>query len=224
MANTDQSQAGATGDLDVEALVSAISPARLEPFLLAVGHDPGRALALYLWNAAVGEAFYLPLQAFEVALRNILNNRLSALYGPDWWRSGPVADCYSPERWTDISTLTRRLRARSKPETNAQAVEGLSLGFWVALLESRYNSAIWNSHLTSVFPHLPEKTPRRLVADRARHAQYLRNRISHHEPIFARDLSRDFSRLMQFLGWLSPAKAAWIRPHCRVPALLRRKP
>jgi hypothetical protein len=29
---------------------------------------------------------------------------------------------------------------------------------------------------------------------------------------------------MELLTWLCPHKAAWVRPYCRVPALLRQKP
>jgi len=34
------------------------------------------ALALYLWNAQLGAAFHVPIQAVEVALRNSVNKAL----------------------------------------------------------------------------------------------------------------------------------------------------
>jgi hypothetical protein len=52
----------------------------------------------------------------------------------------------------------------------------------------------------------------------------LRNRISHHEPIFKRDLLLDFGELMKLLAWICPSTSAWIRPHCQVAALMRQKP
>lgn len=38
------------------------------------------------------------------------------------------------------------------------------------------------------------------------------------------DLSKEFSETMVLLGWICPIKQAWVRPHCRVPDLLRQKP
>ena len=48
----------------------------------------------------------------------------------------------------------------------------------------------------------------------------LRNRIAHHEPIFARDLARDHERILEVAEWISPATTAWIEHHSRVPEVL----
>ena len=37
----------------------------------------------------------------------------------------------------------------------AQIVAGLSFGFWVGLLQPKYNPDLWSSHLRVAFPHLP---------------------------------------------------------------------
>ena len=46
----------------------------------------------------------------------------------------------------------------------------------------------------------------------------------HHEPLIARDALQDFSTVMGLLEWIGHVKAAWIRPHCRVPLVVREKP
>jgi hypothetical protein len=66
---------------ETEALLRAISQDRFTTYLKAAGHDPERALALYLWNAQIGEAFHLPIQAVEVALRNSINAPRRCIWG-----------------------------------------------------------------------------------------------------------------------------------------------
>jgi hypothetical protein len=74
------------------------------------------------------------------------------------------------------------------------------------------------------FPDLPQDKTRNALAKRAGEVAFIRNRISHHEPIFSRDLSKDFQHLLEFLSWICPTKAGWIKPHCRVQEVLRQKP
>ena len=64
----------------IDALKLSISSDRLATYLKATGFDDDRALRLYLWNAIVGEAFHLPIQAVEVGLRNCINFALCADY------------------------------------------------------------------------------------------------------------------------------------------------
>ena len=47
----------------------------------------------------------------------------------------------------------------------------------------------------------------------------LRNRIAHHEPIFARRLLEDHQRILDVTGWFSPPARTWIERHSRVPLL-----
>ena len=57
----------------IAAILTAISPDRFRTYLIAAGHDQRRAFRLYLWNAQLGEAFHMPIQAVEVGLRNAIN-------------------------------------------------------------------------------------------------------------------------------------------------------
>jgi len=205
-------------------LTATISPDRTGRYLNAAGHDPARALALYLWNAQIGEAFHVPIQTVEVALRNRINQCLKELYGAEWWEHDNLKDILDGERRADLELVFRRIRNRELETTNSQVVAGLSFGFWAGLLQSRYNPEIWSRKLRVAFPNLPQNRGRKSVATRAGQIAYLRNRITHHEPIFYRDLSKDYHEIMEFLEWLCPTMSTWIRPHCRVPVVLRQKP
>ena len=99
----------------VEALKVSISSDRLATYLKAAGFDEDRALRLYLWNASIGEAFHLPIQAVEVGLRNCINFALCAEFGFDWWRNSSFLSQVDRERRLDILTAERRIKNRGHP-------------------------------------------------------------------------------------------------------------
>jgi hypothetical protein len=205
-------------------IIKTLSPERFGTYLMAAGHNYDRAKNLYIWNAHMGESFHTPIQAVEVALRNGVNTALVAKYGPDWWRNGAFLAIIDRERTIDLETVQRRIRRRGLALVTGQVVAGLSFGFWVGMLQRRYNPEIWGAHLRSAFPSLPQSENRDSLFRAASAVAFLRNRISHHEPIFKRDLLADFSHMMTMLRWLCPETHDWVRPHCRVPELVRRKP
>ncbi len=208
----------------IHALAEIISAERLGTYLNAAGHDASRALELYLWNAKIGEAFHIPIQAVEVGLRNRISNGLCTVFGPDWWQSEGFEKISDRRRLDDLDTVQRRLRNRGKDVRTGQIVAGLSFGFWVSMLAPRYNPTIWSAHFRSTFPKAPNNLTRDKMFKKSQRIANFRNRISHHEPIFTRDLSGDYSSCMEMLSWLCPEKRKWIKPHCRVPIVLRQKP
>lgn len=206
------------------ALLRVISADRFSTYLVAAGHNPTRALDLYIWNAHIGEAFHTPIQAVEVALRNCVNCGLIAKYGQDWWQDDDLAEELDEERTGDLAQVLRRISNRNLTLCNGQVVAGLSFGFWVGMLSRRYNPSIWSQHLRISFPFLPAGIGRDDIFKKAGEIAFLRNRISHHEPLIKRNISADYSTVMAFLAWLCPTKLKWIRANCRVPQVLRLKP
>lgn len=209
---------------DIDALRRAISEERLGTYLAAAGFDVEQALRLYVWNAQMGEAFHVSIQAVEIALRNQVNHTLIDVYGARWWEAPPLLMLLSEQAQSDIRLVLTRIRNRRLEVSNGQVVAGLSFGFWVGLLQKRYNPSLWSGRLHSAFPHYPPERNRATLAATAARVATLRNRIAHHEPIFQRDLSLEHADIMRLLRWISPRKAAWIRPYCRVQNLLRQKP
>lgn len=207
-----------------DRLRPVISDERLGTYLTAAGFDADRALKLYVWNAQVGEAFHLPIQAVEVGLRNRINIALVSEFGTDWWKQGRLLALLDHERTADLNLVLRRIRNRKLKAGTGQIVAGLSFGFWLGMLQKRYNPSLWSSQLRSAFPSLPADRNRASLAVAAARVVTLRNRIWHHEPIIGRDLSADHGTVMTVLEWICPVKAAWVRPYCRVPQLLRQKP
>ena len=92
-------------------------------------------------------------------------------------------------------------------------VATLAFGFWVALLgagsrieragpKADYEKTLWRPALRGAFSHRAPLTRRQahkpLDALRA-----LRNRIAHHEPVFARPLREDHDRILEVTGWIT---------------------
>lgn len=207
----------------IDAIYTTVSHERMATYLVASGQDRQRAARLYLWNAKMGEAFHVVIQGVEVALRNAVNRALVAEFGVDWWTNQRFLDLIDHDRQGDLDLVRRRLRNRNLPEINGQIVAGLSFGFWVGMLQ-RYNVEIWSKHLRVVFPNLPEARSRKSLAASISHIAFLRNRISHHEPLLKRNHSNDYKVVTETLEWICPSKSGWLRPHCRVPELMRQKP
>jgi hypothetical protein len=209
---------------EIAAILTAISPDRFNTYVTASGHNQERALKLYIWNARLGEAFHMPIQAAEVALRNSINLALSNVYTSNWWDCKNLFDLLDEERIGDLTTVLRRIRNRGLELYTGQVVAGLSFGFWVGILDGRYNPPIWGGQLRKAFPSFPKERSRKSLYTTVRDIATLRNRISHHEPLIGRDSLADFSNLMALLGWICPQKAVWIKPHCRVPQIVRERP
>lgn len=111
----------------------------------------------------------------------------------------------------------------------------LSLGFWAALF-SRAQQTLWNTHLNSQFSgYVPVVGVRprasrsgRMRPPTAREAlqadlnviKVVRNRIAHHEAIFASDLDAWWTILTRVLAVICADTATWVSGHSRMPHIL----
>jgi hypothetical protein len=207
-----------------EALSRTLSAGRLNTYLIAAGRDQARALRLYLWNAELGAAFHPVIQAAEVGLRNSINYALSSQYGDEWWGNEGPEGLLDADRIKDLAVVKQRIRNRDQDMNSGQVVAGLSFGFWVGMLQPRYNPPLWGRQLRNAFPYLPTTVARKALAAKGQRVAFLRNRISHHEPIFQREVLADISELMTMLQWICPITHDWLKPHCRVYDLMRHRP
>jgi hypothetical protein len=195
----------------LELLVSALSRARYEPFLVATGKDLDRAWNLYQWNSAVSSAILESIGTVEVPLRNSLHRQLCDLSqrrhgSPDWFNmlayeltDGSVADV---EKAKD--RITRRLAA----VTPGRIVAELNLGFWRYLLGERYARSLWNpgglSGLRGAFGPISDRRTIDLAVTRM---YELRNRVAHHEPVIKfteAELVAEIHGMDRLLGWMNP--------------------
>ena len=163
-----------------------------------------------------------------LALRNALHRELTRLYGAAWYDNLAAGlDRGALER---IADAKRKIAPGGGTVTPSKMVARLSFGFWVSLLGSggrldaagrraNYEMTLWRPALRRAFPYRTPLT--RIQAYQPLNAlRKLRNRIAHHEPIFARPLLEDHERIVEVTGWISPGARTWIDRHSRVPLLL----
>jgi hypothetical protein len=209
----------------LRAFDRTISAPRWGTYLVASGFRTDVAHALYLWNASAGESFLFPLQATEVALRNVVSDALTATFGSRWWLDAGGRRCLGDERCDDVDRARARIRNKYRTEPDAgRIVASLMFGFWSAMLRRQYDGAIWDARTMEAFPNLTDGRTIRNVSDTAGAILTLRNRIFHHEPLIGRDLSRDYGEILRLLGWICPLTRAWVARNATVPTVLRQRP
>lgn len=193
----------------------SLSLERLTRYLVETQGNRKEALRLYAWNTSVSAAFYGPLQALEIALRNAMHNRLSEKYSTDWYDKVPLIRKNSIQ----LATVKSNLENRPDVITPPDIISELSFGFWVLLLSHPYEMTLWRPTLRKAFPHA-KAIKRKQAYDPLRDLKDLRNRIAHHRPIFFHPLDRYYCNILEVIGWISPHKRNWVAAHSRVEEIL----
>lgn len=212
---------------EIAAIPYVISQPRFATYLRVQQNDIRAALALYRWNVELSAAFFMPLQICEVAIRNAAAEAIERVHGSTWpWvvgfsRTLPITRRgYDPSH--DLRDVTR------KHTTTGQVIAELKFAFWEFMFTVGQDGRIWNTHLRAVLPHAPAGVAiaalRKDIHDDIEKIRRFRNRIAHHEPIFARDISVEYSRILKLIEWRSPDTAAWVNKVQTVTEVLARRP
>ena len=162
----------------------------------------------YLWNIQLSESFYPALSIFEVVLRNRVDEAISSHFGEGWldenWEYWSHKSPYESRRIREV-----KLKIKGKCTRNHLIAE-LNLGFWIGLFRRQYKPIIWNKPtlFETAFPRFDVKQMDRVtvVFEKLEKIRILRNRISHHEPIFdiGGGLDTAYQDLEKTIFWLSP--------------------
>lgn len=195
-----------------------VSTARLDKYR-PVDRDDLETLVHYLWNVALSEALLQSLAALEVGLRNAVHNTLSTYVGTEYWFQAVL----KPDEMKIVSDAWTKLSKRhNRPPTPGQIIAELTFGFWAPLFDTRYHDLWWDNKTAlfrTTFPHIPTGLPPhqavvpKTVYERVDLAHKLRNRVMHHEPIYAGltllnkpavPLVDIHSHMIETLGWIDP--------------------
>jgi len=207
----------ATDPIDDPAIPGLLSRDRFSTYLAATGGNQKQAVRLYAWNVAASSALWGDFNVLEVALRNSLSDQLAAAAGQvDWWNAA------LPFHRFEITRLTQAVHdvasQKGTSATPGHVVAELSLGFWTGLLGNKYHQRLWVPILQHGFPQIIG-TRRALHTDLER-LRRLRNRVAHHEPVFARNLAHDHARTLAVLEMICTPARAWVARDSRIPAVL----
>lgn len=187
---------------EVEA---AISPARLNRYMLAAVQDKHYAMRLYLWNGAICERLYLPLQTAEICVRNGIHRLLTSRYG-DWCTNHAFINLLSAKYQAEVQDTTASEKAdRGSAYTIDHVVAAMSFGFWTTLLAKRFQHHLWHGGLQQAFPFAPATLDREKAYIKVNRLREFRNKVAHHYAVFDRKPFDHYVNATHIIGWASPA-------------------
>ncbi len=204
----------------LEEFAAAMSQDRFGTYLRAVQGEGPAALRLYAWNVEISAAFWIEFHVLEVALRNACHDRLTLMTGTEEWWNGEIV--FHRGSADALRRARNQVADRRTGSTPGHVVAELGLGFWTGLFASRYHQRLWVDGLELSVPGA--KGQRSSVHRPLERLRKLRNRVAHHEPIFARDLADDHRAVHQIVEWINPVLAEWLVDISRVPESLRARP
>lgn len=188
----------------VMSIKKALSSPRLEGYRRFSTESDIECLKRYVWNVALSEALYPTIQFLEIALRNSIHNAATTTFSNDFWFDDPKIISH-PRTLDIISGAKKKLRQERKPIESGRVVAELNFGFWRALFFNEYEKKLWRRIINDVFPNAhKQQRQRRKISPRIEQANTLRNRISHHEPIWHwRDLEARHGEMLETIEWIS---------------------
>ena len=183
---------------------TALAVERLDAFRRD-GASPSITLSRYLWNMALCESLYSPLQIAEVALRNAIHTCLSEQFSADDWYS--TSGLLLKWQADLVDGAVKKLSNRKNSVLAGEIVAELHFGFWTGFFNKAHeDKGIAHSLTKPVFKHAPkyERVASKLGM-RWNRVRCLRNRVFHHERILHwEDLSDQHAAMIETIGWISP--------------------
>ncbi|MFJ2619320.1 hypothetical protein [Glutamicibacter sp. NPDC087344] len=221
-----------------------LSAARFHAYVTACNGDRPRALELYEWNVTLGQALMRDIAHFEIAMRNIYDTTIDALWqGKNHWLLDADSPAVIPiwrvkkdrsglKRGTDVNYLNRRAvdaairKCGGVKASPGKVIAELNFGFWRHLTAASHEKTLWVPYLHHAYP---AKTQRKAIDDVIGNVNTVRNRIAHHEPIFDRPdpaqepgkLHNDMTRVFALIA---PDAHQHLAPHSTVAAVIGQRP
>lgn len=198
-----------------------LSDPRLVPYLRADG-DP---LALYAWNSRLSAVMFELVGWFEVCWRNTVDRAITTHRSPTapHWVFDPQFPLQPASRQRLRQAIAAAQRGESAPPPPGKVIAELSLGFW-RFTTRGYRQTIWPYLGRTAFPAAPGRPHQRHIDRRLVPIIRLRNRIAHHEPIFALPVRQTAGDLLLLGSWINPDAASWWREHTAVFDILDARP
>lgn len=210
---------------DLAALSETLSAPRLRSYLRAAGHDHARALRLYLWNARLSKAMRYPLEMAELSLRNRINVALCDTWGRQWPHGTHIRAHLTPKA---LSSLNEAVTAYGNHAQADTIVAALSFGFWTSIVSASFEQDLWRMEFHKAFPNY--RTSGKMEGDiedvqsHISDARYIRNRISHLEPIHRKDVTAYHAKIIKIIQFSCSKTAKWVRHHSTLAKIHRDGP
>lgn len=218
---------------------------RFQKYLDVCAGDHSRALTLYEWNVALGQALMHDIAHFEIALRNAYDAAIGTRWsGGVHWLLDPNSPAVMPiwrikkdrsglKRGSDVNYRNRRAvddairKCGGAKATAGKVMAELSFGFWRHLTSASHEKTVWVPYLHHAYPLRTDRaTIDMIIGD----INDVRNRIAHHEPIFDRwkkpsqepDIIHE--SLMEVFKMIAPDAADYVKQSSTVTKVFGQRP
>lgn len=155
---------------------------------------------------------YTPLQSLEVCLRNCINHEMGLAYGADWLTNGTP-----PLAQNALNMIADAINECGAGYTMSDLVAELKFSFWVGLTGVGYDATLWRRAIYKAFRASGGKK-RSQVHGRLNALRRFRNRVAHHEPIFA-TANQMHTECLDAIRWMCADTCAWATHHSRFAAV-----
>lgn len=220
--------------LSLKALQTAASAERLQAYATKEDSDELDAVSRYFWNVALATAIQPALHALEITVRNHLfstslkvveHSKLKFITVPCWLDANP--SLLEPSERKAVEDAKALLFGKA-PLTPGRLISKLGFGFWVSLCKRPYEQgrpsgpALWPAMAKQGFPFMKrEDRSRAVIFHQLDSLRELRNRVSHHEPIWDRPLLKLHSEIIEALSWMNKGVAALISHVSELPLVYK---
>lgn len=180
-----------------------LSTTRFEGYRRLPSDPDIKCLKRYVWNVTLSESLYSTLQFLEIALRNSIHSAATHYFQNEFWFDNPNL-ITNHRTLAAISQAKGSLTRANKQIEAGRVIAELHFGFWRTLFFNEYENRLWRHIIRDVFPSAPRRQRQRTVlGSRIHDAKELRNRISHHEPIWHwHDLPQRHDAILETIGWI----------------------
>lgn len=201
----------------IDALFLQMSKARSARYLQAT-QDKFTALNLYQLNGQVGAQLWVPLQHFEIILRNTIDGALSMAYGEQWMSNIAFLRTIKQHKRQKLQTLIdKHTTIDTQSFDRNKIIAELEFSFWEEMLSPKMMPHIWDKYGNDIF--VRQDTNVSLhdfinnLYNNIKRIRRLRNRIAHHEPIFPRRLDKDWQAISEVIWHCSLEFYELTMPH-----------
>lgn len=206
-----------------DALEVLLSSKRFATYLKAAGFKVDYAFELYLYNARLAKAFLFPLHVVEIALRNAIDEVLSAKYSPDCYHDVTLHEALTAESLASLNKAKSRASKGGAAAKKDDVISCLTFDFWSNLFRHEYDRPLWQTSMGQLLPNSAGMT-RAQLQSLVMGINRFRNRIAHHEPIFALNVSSQYREILNVVEYRSAAASVWLKSHATVNKVMRTRP
>ena len=106
---------------------------------------------------------------------------------------------------TAFEEIKNRISNHNIPDVAGQIVANSDFGFWIRLMNSRYENILWPRLLRAAFPSMPNSIRKRqIISRRLNRIRAVRNRVFHYEPIWNdSSLAQKHEEIYEAIGWIN---------------------